>query len=67
MNAELKVESLRRQIAGLVAVRQELRERGASQPELEQNRAEIADRQYELARALIALYGREPAAGDGVA
>jgi hypothetical protein len=67
MNAELKVESLRRQIAGLVAVRQELRERGASQPELEQNRAEIADRQHELARALIALYGREPAAGDGVA
>ncbi len=60
VNAELKVASLQRRIAGLVAVRQELRERGATGAELERNRAEIAETQHELSRALIELYGREP-------
>jgi len=67
VNAELRVESLRRRIDGLVAARQELRERGAAQPDLEQNRVTIAETQHELSIALIALYGREPAAEEAAA
>jgi hypothetical protein len=40
-------------IAQLVAVRQELRARGASDGSLERNRLQIARAQWELAHALI--------------
>ncbi|MER3409588.1 MAG: hypothetical protein C4306_05685 [Thermoleophilia bacterium] len=67
VNAESRVESLQRRIAGLVAARQELRERGATGVELERNRAEIAATQHELSRALIEIYGREPASQEAAA
>jgi len=40
-------------IAGLVAERQELRNRGAGQAALERNRLQIARAQWELGHALI--------------
>lgn len=60
VSTEREVEALRERIAGLVADRQELRERGASRSELERNRACIAEAQHALAVALIALHGRRP-------
>ncbi len=66
VNAEREVESLRRRIAGLVAVRQELRQQGASRRELERNRTRIAEDRNALAVALIALYGGEQASRNGL-
>ena len=52
--AELQtVESLSQEIAELVAERQELRARGASQLELESNRRRLAGSQTQLSRLLI--------------
>jgi hypothetical protein len=47
------VEALERQIAELVAARQELRAREANASELERNRVEIVRLQRELSEALI--------------
>ncbi len=47
------VEALTLHVAGLVAERQELREGGASETALEQNRIQIARAQWELGHALI--------------
>ncbi len=47
------VESLSQEIAELVAERQELRARGASQLELESNRCRLAGSQAQLSRLLI--------------
>jgi hypothetical protein len=46
-------DELAHQIAHLVAERQQLRERGASQASLERNRLQIARAQWELGHALI--------------
>jgi hypothetical protein len=48
-----KVETLQRELSALVAARQELHAARASQEQLEQNRLEIAQRQWELSYALI--------------
>jgi hypothetical protein len=46
-------EELTGRIARLVAERQELRERGASEASLERNRVQLARTQWELGHALI--------------
>lgn len=51
-----RVEDLADAIAVLVAERQELRRRGASRRELESNRLELARRERELSRAVIARH-----------
>jgi hypothetical protein len=55
-------EELTTLIGQLVAERQELRARGASERSLERNRLQIARAQWELAHALIDRYLPEPAA-----
>jgi hypothetical protein len=55
-------EELTARIGQLVAERQELRARGASEASLERNRIQIARAQWELAHALIDRYLPEPAA-----
>jgi hypothetical protein len=55
-------EELTTHIGGLVAERQQLRARGASERSLERNRIQIARAQWELAHALIERYLPEPAA-----
>jgi phage shock protein A len=55
-------EELTTRIGQLVAERQELRARGASEKALERNRLQIARAQWELAHALIDRYLPEPAA-----
>lgn len=67
MNAQSRIESLRRRIDGLVAARQELRERGAARPDLEQNRLTIVEAQHELSVAVIELHGREPKSEEAAA
>ena len=47
------VEALTLRVAALVAARQLLRERGASDSALERNRIQIARAQWELGHALI--------------
>jgi hypothetical protein len=54
-------EELTARIAQLVAERQELRARGASEGSLERNRLQIARAQWELAHALIDLHLPQPA------
>jgi len=54
-------EELTTLIGRLVAQRQELRARGASEAALERNRMQIARAQWELAHALIDRYLPEPA------
>ncbi len=51
-----KVETLQRELSALVAVRQDLRAVLATHEELERNRLEIAQRQWELSYALIERY-----------
>jgi hypothetical protein len=51
--AGASVEALTLRVAGLVADRQQLRERDASDTELERNRIQIARAQWELGHALI--------------
>jgi hypothetical protein len=48
-------------VAELVAERQQLRERGASDSALERNRIQIARAQWELGHALIDRHLPEPA------
>jgi hypothetical protein len=55
-------EELTARIGQLVAERQGLRARGASEASLERNRMQIARAQWELAHALIDRYLPEPAA-----
>jgi hypothetical protein len=55
-------EALTARIAQLVAERQELRARGASEASLERNRLQIARAQWELAHVLIDLHLPQPAA-----
>jgi hypothetical protein len=55
-------EELTTRIAGLVAERQELRARDASEASLERNRLQIARAQWELAHALIERHLPQPAA-----
>ena len=52
----LRVETLLDSIGSLVSERQALREQGCSDAELERNRREIAELQWQLSRALIDLY-----------
>jgi hypothetical protein len=56
-----RIERLERDIASLVALRQELRATGAEPAELECNRREIVGRQHELAEMLISIYAPQPA------
>ena len=56
------VETLQRQVEELVLERQRLRVNGTSPLKLEENRREIARRQHDLSRALIARYAHLPAA-----
>ncbi len=51
--AHTKVEKLLQRIGDLVAERQELHQRGATELELELNRRRIAALQHELSHALI--------------
>ena len=51
-----RVEKILERIGALVAERQDLREHGSGDIELEHNRREIADLQQELSRALIDLH-----------
>jgi len=51
-----RVEKILERIGALVAERQDLREHGCGDIELEHNRREIADLQQELSRALIDLH-----------
>jgi hypothetical protein len=56
VGAESNVENLKTRIGELVRERQMLRINGASRSSLEGNRRELALRQAELSRALIAQY-----------
>jgi hypothetical protein len=56
------VEALTVRVAGLVAERQELRDRQASNAALERNRRQIARAQWELGHALIDRHLPQPAA-----
>jgi hypothetical protein len=47
------VETLTARVGGLVAERQQLRDRGASEASLERNRLQLARAQWELGHALI--------------
>jgi hypothetical protein len=51
--AEASVEALTLRVAELVFERQQLRERGANNTELEKNRLQLARAQWELGHALI--------------
>jgi hypothetical protein len=55
------VEALTLRVAELVAERQQLRERGASEGALERNRIQIARAQWELGHALIDRHLPQPA------
>jgi len=57
------VETLLERIQRLVAERQQLRERQASERTLERNRRQIADSQHALSRALIERHGAPSLAG----
>jgi hypothetical protein len=54
--ADPTVETLLDQISELTAERQRLREQGINGSKLEQNRVELAGKQWELSHALIARY-----------
>jgi hypothetical protein len=56
------VEGLTRQVAALVAERQQLRTSGADAAALERNRLEIARVQWELGHALIERHLQQPTA-----
>ena len=58
--AAASVEALTLRMAALVAERQELRDRGASETSLEQNRIQLARAQWELGHALIDRHLPEP-------
>ena len=51
--ADSSVEALTLRISALVAERQQLRDRGASESSLERNRLQLARAQWELGHALI--------------
>ena len=51
--ADSSVEALTLRISALVAERQQLRDRGASETALERNRLQLARAQWELGHALI--------------
>jgi hypothetical protein len=55
------VEALSLRISLLVAERQQLRDRGASDASLERNRVQLARAQWELGHALIDTHLPEPA------
>jgi hypothetical protein len=55
------VEELTLRISALVAERQELRDRGASEASIERNRVQLARAQWELGHALIDVHLLEPA------
>ena len=55
------VEALSLRISLLVAERQQLRDRGASEASLERNRVQLARAQWELGHALIDTHLPEPA------
>jgi len=59
--ADSSVEALTLRISALVAERQELRDRGASESSLEKNRLQLARAQWELGHALIDRHLPEPA------
>jgi len=59
--ADPRIETLERDLATLVAHRQELRATGAEARELERNRREIVARQHELSETLISIYAPQPA------
>jgi hypothetical protein len=52
----IDLDLLTREISRLVLERQELRAYGAAPDDLEQNRRELVQRQWELSHALIARY-----------
>lgn len=54
--ADPTVETLLDQISELTVERQRLREQGINGSKLEQNRIELAGKQWELSHALIARY-----------
>ena len=60
MAKDPRIDILEREIAALVAERQQLRSDGAAASELERNRREIVGHQHELSNALIALYAPQP-------
>jgi hypothetical protein len=59
--ADSSVEALTLRISALVAERQQLRDRGASETMLERNRVQLARAQWELGHALIDRHLPEPA------
>ena len=59
--ADSSVEALTLRISVLVAERQQLRDRGASESSLERNRLQLARAQWELGHALIDRHLPEPA------
>ena len=59
--AAASVEALTLRVTELVAERQELRERGASETALEKNRVQLARAQWELGHALIDRHLPAPA------
>jgi len=61
------VELLAMRISELVAERQQLRDRGASEASLERNRRQIARAQWELGHALIDRHLPQPAAQTAAA
>jgi hypothetical protein len=60
MSKDPRIAILEREIATLVAERQQLRSEGAEASALERNRREIVGRQHDLSDALIALYAPRP-------